>query len=112
MLRAENAACLTAAQVESATRMYAGAKHPSTNASVLPGLAPGAELGWNVLGGPQPISLAVDAFKHVFVKDKAWDVSRFSASTDLDLALSSDPDDVWNSSNADLRPFFAGAASR
>jgi feruloyl esterase len=36
--------CLTAAQVESATRMYAGAKHPITNASILPGLAPGAEL--------------------------------------------------------------------
>ena len=25
----------------------------------------------------------------------------------IDLALSSDPDDVWSSTNADLRPFFA-----
>jgi feruloyl esterase len=103
----ENAACLTSAQVESAARMYAGAKHPSTNASVLPGLAPGAELGWGTLGGPLPLSLAVDAFKHVIVKDKTWDASRFNASTDIDLALSSDPDDVWGSTNADLRPFFA-----
>ena len=102
-----DAACLTAAQVESATRMYAGAKDPSTKAPVLPGLAPGAELGWNVLGNTQPLSLAVDAFRHVFMKDKAWEPSRFNASTDIDVALASDPDDVLGSTNADLRPFFA-----
>jgi feruloyl esterase len=99
--------CLTAAQVESATRMYAGAKHPITNASVLPGLAPGAELGWNVLGSTQPLSLAVDSFKYVFMKDKSWDASRFNASTDIDVAMSTDPDDALGSTNADLRPFFA-----
>jgi feruloyl esterase len=103
----DGGACLSPAQVESATRMYSGAKHPSTNASVLPGLAPGAELGWGVLGGPQPLSLAVDTFKHVFMKDRAWEPSRFNAATDIDLALASDPDDVWGSANADLRPFFA-----
>ncbi len=99
--------CLTAAQVESATRMYAGARHPSTKATVLPGLAPGTELAWNVLGGPQPLSLAVDAYKHVFMKDPAWEASRFNAGIDLDVALASDPDDVLGSTNADLRPFFA-----
>jgi feruloyl esterase len=99
--------CLTAAQVEAATRMYAGAKHPVTNVSVLPGLAPGAELSWNVLGGPQPLSLAVDTFKHVFMKDKSWEPSRFNAAIDIDVAMSSDPDDVLGSTNADLRPFFA-----
>jgi feruloyl esterase len=103
----DDASCLTAAQVESASRMYAGAKHPSTKASVLPGLAPGAELGWGVLGGTQPLSLAVDTYRHVFMKDKAWEASRFNASTDLDAALASDQDDVLGSTNADLRPFFA-----
>ncbi len=99
--------CLTPAQVESASRMYAGAKHPTTNASVLPGLAPGAELGWNVLGGPQPLSLAVDTFKYVFMKDKSWEPSRFNPAIDIDLAMGSDPDDALGASNADLRPFFA-----
>ena len=66
----EDSTCLSAPQVESATKMYAGAKHPDTNALVLPGPAPGAELGWNVLGNTQPLSLAVDAFKYVFMKDR------------------------------------------
>ena len=103
----ENATCLSAAQVESATRMYAGAKHPSTKVPVLPGLAPGAELGWNVLGSPQPLSLAVDTFKYVFMKDRAWEPSRFNAGIDIDVAFASDPDDALGSTNADLRPFFA-----
>jgi feruloyl esterase len=103
----DNSTCLTAAQVESATRMYAGAKHPDTRAPVLPGLAPGAELGWNVLGNTQPISLAVDAFKYVFMKDRTWDASRFDAGVDIDVAFASDPDDALGSTNADLRPFFA-----
>src|SRR6185503_3107082 len=52
---AEDNACLTPAQVESARKMYAGAAHPSTRASVLPGLARGSELGWNVIGSAEPI---------------------------------------------------------
>ena len=88
----EDSTCLSAPQVESATKMYAGAKHPDTKALVLPGLAPGAELGWNVLGNTQPLSLAVDAFKYVFMKDRTWDASRFNAGVDIDVALASDPD--------------------
>jgi feruloyl esterase len=103
----ESATCLSAAQVESAKSMYAGARHPATKQLVIPGLAPGAELGWNVLGSPQPLSLAVDAYKYVFMKDSKWDTSRFNAGTDLDVALASDPDDALGSTNADLRPYFA-----
>jgi feruloyl esterase len=103
----EDSACLSPAQIDSASRMYAGARHPSTKALVLPGLAPGAELGWSVLGGQQPLVLAVDAFKYVIMKDKSWEAARFNAGTDLDVALASDPDDVLGSTNADLRPFFA-----
>ncbi|HEY6614107.1 MAG TPA: tannase/feruloyl esterase family alpha/beta hydrolase [Vicinamibacterales bacterium] len=103
----EDSTCLSAPQVESATKMYAGAKHPDSKALVLPGLAPGAELGWNVLGNTQPLSLAVDAFKYVFMKDRTWEASRFNAGVDIDVALASDPDDALGSTNADLRPFFA-----
>src|SRR5262245_7413202 len=103
----EDSACLSAAQVEAASRLYAGARHPAPTVTVQHGLAPGAELGWNVLGGPQPIVLAVEAFKYVIMKDKSWEASRFNAHTDLDVALASDPDDVLGSTNADLRPFFA-----
>ncbi len=103
----DNATCLSAAQVESAKSMYAGASHPATKQLVVPGLAPGAELGWNVLGSTQPLSLAIDTYKYVFMKDSTWDTSRFNAGTDLDVALASDPDDGLGSTSADLRPFFA-----
>ena len=99
--------CLTPAQVESAVTMYAGAKHPVTRTSVLPGLAPGAELGWNVIGSTQPISYAADAFKYVITKDPTWEASRFNATTDLDRALAADPDDALGSTDPNLRAFFA-----
>jgi feruloyl esterase len=103
---AEDNACLTPAQVESARKMYAGAAHPSTRASVLPGLARGSELGWNVIGSAEPIMYAADAYKYVIVKDRNWDPVRFNPATDLDLALSSDPDDVLGSTDPNLRTFF------
>jgi len=103
---AEDNTCLTPAQVESARKMYAGATHPSTRASVLPGLARGSELGWNVIGSAEPIMYAADAYKYVIVKDRNWDPARFNAATDLDLALSADPDDVLGSTDPNLRSFF------
>jgi len=102
-----DAACLSPAQIESASRMYAGARHPVTRDLVLPGLALGAELGWSVIGSPQPLGLTVDTFKYVVMKDKAWEATRFNAGTDLEVALGSDPEDALGSTNADLRPFFA-----
>ena len=103
----DESACLTAPQVESAATMYAGAKHPVTRTSVLPGLAPGAELGWNVIGSSQPIGYAADAFKYVIAKDPTWDASRFDAARDLDMALAADPDDALGSTDPNLRVFFA-----
>jgi feruloyl esterase len=103
----DDSTCLSPAQVESARRMYAGATHPSTRESVLPGLARGAELGWNVIGSVQPITYAADAYKYVIVKDPTWDPARFNPGTDLDLALSIDPDDVLGSTDPNMRAFFA-----
>jgi feruloyl esterase len=104
---ADDGTCLTAPQVETAKRMYAGAAHPSTRATVLPGLARGSELGWNVIGSPDPINYAADAYKYIVAKDPAWDSSRFNPRVDLDLALAADPDDVLGSTEVNLRPFFA-----
>jgi feruloyl esterase len=61
----DDGTCLTPAQIQSAHTMYAGATHPATRARVLPGLAPGAELGWAVIGSPEPILYAADAFKYI-----------------------------------------------
>jgi feruloyl esterase len=103
----DDSSCLTPAQVESARKMYAGATNPTTRTSVLSGLARGSELGWNVIGGAEPIMYAADAYKYVIVKDRNWDPARFNPATDLDLALSADPDDVLGSTDPNMRTFFA-----
>ena len=42
----ENAACLTAPQVEAARKIYSPLLNPRTKAEMFPGLLPGSELGW------------------------------------------------------------------
>ncbi len=90
----DDAACLTPAQIQSALTMYGGATHPGTKASVLPGLAHGSELGWAVIGSPEPVLYAAEAFKYIIAKDPAWDATRFDPAVDLDRALAADPDDA------------------
>jgi feruloyl esterase len=103
----DDASCLTPAQVESARMMYAGASHPTTRATVLPGLARGSELGWNVIGGATPLAIPVDAYKYVIAKDAAWEPSRFNPAIDIDLAHAADPGDVLGSTDPNMRAFFA-----
>jgi feruloyl esterase len=103
----DQSSCLTAAQVVTAQKMYAPVKHPRTGRDVLPGLAPGAERGWGVLGSVAPVSFAVEAYKYVVAQDAAWDASRFDARTDIDRALAADKDDALGSTNPDMKAFFA-----
>jgi feruloyl esterase len=103
----DQSACLTPAQVESARKMYTGASNPSTRTTVLPGLARGSELGWNVIGSAEPIMYAADAYKYVIAKDRNWDPLKFNPATDLDLALAADPDDALGSTDTNLRAYFA-----
>src|SRR5207253_341148 len=52
--------CLTAPQVESARKIYGGAKNPRTGKQIFPGMPPGSELIWRALaGGPEPFSIPV-----------------------------------------------------
>jgi feruloyl esterase len=97
--------CLTPAQIESARMMYTGATN-ARGAQLFPGLAPGSELGWNVIGAAQPLGLSTEAFKYVIAKDPSWEPTRFSPS-DFELAQSVDKDDVLNSGNPDMKAFFA-----
>src|SRR5207253_493345 len=66
--------CLTAPQVEAASKLYAGPK-------LFPGLELGSELGWNMLGGPQPMSLATDVYKYLVFKNPNWDFKTIKPET-------------------------------
>jgi hypothetical protein len=65
---ADTAACLTVPQVESARRLYEPAVK-SAGTKIFPGFAPGSEMGWDLLGGAEPIEDPVGSFKSVVFKN-------------------------------------------
>ena len=64
----DGADCLTSAQVETAQKIYGGAKNSRTGAAVFPGLEVGSEGAWS----PNPVGYAVDLFKYVVFNDRNW----------------------------------------
>ncbi len=98
--------CLTADQVASARTVYSPLKHPTSGVEVLPGLAPGSELGWAVAAGTQPVSTSLEAYRYIVMQDPSWDAARFNAAADIDRALQADRDDVLGSTSTDLKAFF------
>ncbi len=99
--------CLTAPQVESARKIYGGAKNPRTGKQIFPGMTPGSELVWGALaGGPQPFAIPVSHFQYVVFKDKNWDFK--SLDFDKDVALADKLDDnLLNATDPNLKDFFA-----
>jgi feruloyl esterase len=96
--------CLTSGQVDSAKAMYRDIRDPKTGALIMPGLEPGTELNWSVLGGGAPNVNALEGEKYVIRQDPAWDFRTFDLKTDLELASKVDP--TLSSSSPDLAPFF------
>ena len=98
--------CLSPAQVEAARSLYKPVVHPVSGAVVLPGLVPGAELGWNAAAAAQPVPTSLDAYRYLVFQDPKWDPARFNAATDVDRLLKADPGDVLGTSSTDLKAFF------
>ena len=98
--------CLTAAQVEAATKIYGGPRNPRTGKQIFPGMAPGSELVWGALAGPQPFAIATGHFKYVVFGDPEWDFRTFDFDQQLALA-----DKIDNGSltaiETNLKPFLA-----
>jgi feruloyl esterase len=90
--------CLTAAQVETARKAYAGPK-------IFPGLEPGSEMGWASLLGPNPMSLAVEVYQYLVFQDSNWDYRRFDPDADVAAAVKR-VGATMDSADPNLRPFF------
>ena len=71
---ADGPACLTAAQVEAARKIY-------TVRDFYPGLAPGSELGWATYGGPRPFAIGNDYGRFVFAGNPNWDFRELDVAT-------------------------------
>jgi feruloyl esterase len=102
---ADGPACLTAAQVEAARRIYAPLRNSRTGDELFPGLAVGSELGWaGLAGGPAPMSIATDYYKFIVFKDPAWDYRTFDFDTGVIRADALDNGDD-NALDPNLVPF-------
>jgi feruloyl esterase len=103
----DTAACLTPGQIASARAMLSPIKHPVTGQTVFEGhLWPGAELEWDVLGGPQPNNNVVTVFRNLVIQDPKWDPKMFDPATDIDRAMKSPGHEWLLSDNPNLAPFF------
>jgi Tannase and feruloyl esterase len=106
--------CLTAAQVVSLKKLYAGTPDSSGHI-VFPGYLPGAEEGqggWGLwITGPAPAKSLMAAFGSGFFSDfvyekSDWDFKTFNVDAGLKVATKKTAE-ALNATNADLKPFKA-----
>jgi feruloyl esterase len=92
--------CLTAAQVETARRVYAGP-------GLFPGLEVGSEGSWGGANGvlTKPVGIAYDEYRYFALHDSKWDYKTLNLDSDIpafDKAIGA----TMNSSDTNLDPFF------
>jgi feruloyl esterase len=98
--------CLTAAQVQTVTKIYSPATNPRTKALIYPAFQPGSELGWTFFVGPNAPGVATDLFKYETFKNPDWDWHTFDFDKDVALADKVDAG-VLNTIDPNLKAFFA-----
>lgn len=99
---ADGDSCLTAAQVETARRIYAPAR-TSSGAVVFPGKAPGSEVGW---APNQTVSQLPAGSFMVAYNNAKWDPMTFDLDRDLKV-VDEKVGTIINAVNPDLRAFKA-----
>lgn len=88
--------CLTADQVETAKRVYAGP-------GVWPGYEVGSEAQWNSLL-TRPVGIAYDMYRLLLFKDPRWDFKTLDVKKDIP-AFQKTANATWGT-DANLKPFF------
>jgi feruloyl esterase len=101
---AEDASCLTPAQVGTARLLYSAQVNPRTKREIA-GLQPGSELGWTDLGWSESArATGLDQFRFLVFKDPNWEVQRFNGEADLARAEEADNDTI-NALDPNLKAF-------
>ena len=78
--------CLTAGQVDTVKKIYAGAKFKD-GTPVYAGFEPGSELNWNFMIEKEPFSVNVNYFKGMVFQDPNWDFRTFDVDRDTRLGI-------------------------
>jgi feruloyl esterase len=103
---ADNPACLTGPQVESAKALVSPLMHPVTGKVLFEGhLWPGAEPEWARLSRPEPLDNVLTRVRNITFRDPHWEPRQFNIATDVDRADTIDKG-LLASSNFNLKPFF------
>jgi len=102
---AEGSDCLTAAQVESARKVYTPATNPRTKEPLFPGFEPGSEKGWGFAASEKPPELILTALRNSVFKNPNWDYQTFNF--DGDVAVFDRETQARNATDANLKPFFS-----
>jgi Tannase and feruloyl esterase len=98
------AACLTAAQVNTAQLIYSPVTNSKTKREIA-GLAPGSELGWTLTGWTASArATGVDQYRFLVFNDRTWEAPRFNADTDVARAEEADAGTI-NALDPNLKPF-------
>ncbi len=101
---ADAASCLTAPQVETARRIYEGAKF-ADGKQIYAGFEPGSELGWGVMAaGPEPLGISNGFFQYMVFEDPKWDFRTFDVDRDTRLAVSK-VGAALDANSPNLKPF-------
>jgi feruloyl esterase len=101
---ADGPGCLTAAQVETARKIYSPATNPRTKERIFPGFEPGSEKGWGFAASAQPPQLTLTGLRNRVFKDPNWDYKTFDF--DNDVARLDRESQAVNAMDPDLKPFF------
>ena len=78
--------CLSAEQVTALRKIYQGPANPKTGEALHPGLVPGGELTWSLVGGSELASIPDEYFGRSVFGDTDWDWRHFDFDQDIRLA--------------------------
>jgi feruloyl esterase len=96
--------CLTAAQVETAKKIYGPVTNSRTKQPLVAGFSPGSELNWNTMAGATPFGPGVDLFKYVVFSDANWDFKTLNWDSHVDQTLKTSAS--MDALNPDLKAYF------
>ncbi len=106
----QTADCLSAAQVETVRKIYAGPANPRTGAKVYPGLEPGSSgpqphnPGWSMIMGDKPFFLDTAVLDGMGFENMHFDLDHFDYDKDV-KSIDDKLMGVLNAVNPDLREF-------
>jgi feruloyl esterase len=101
---AEDASCLTPAQVSTVRMLYSPQMNPQTKREIA-GLQRGSELGWTDMGwSASARATGLDQFRFLVFKDPRWDIDTFNFETDIVRAEETDHNTI-NALDPDIKAF-------